>query len=242
MEHQENSEASETAADSRAAEDSGATPVTKRTPRMQHESSFATSGITSSGSSGSSRRPPGFVSSSLDYKVSSGASGSGSGSSYQRGSTSNAASSAVNKNYIDNNPDTTEKILNPKPAKRKMQQPTPEEQMEQEKQAREQQRQQKQSQHHLPTRSRGNYGPPPHKVSTFEDLELMTQEQLYQLIMEDPELYRSLIKSTDSSGEGASTSPPTGAKRARSNRSSGKKRSNLVSAEDKEVPYLQWCF
>jgi hypothetical protein len=183
--------------------------VTKRTPRMLHESSFATSTFTSSGGS---RRPPGFVASSLDYKM----------------------------NYesdMENDHKKT-KLLNPKPSNRVLQK-----RQQEENQLKQQQQQAKQKKNVLPTRAKGNYGPPPHQITSLEDLEHMTEDQLYRLFMEDPELYRSLLKST---GEDQSSSASSDSSRAR--KTNGNSRSHQSSkrslqarfGDDKEIPYFQW--
>jgi hypothetical protein len=210
MEHKENSQADAAMAESSKPHDvqeDSSPRVTKRSPRMLHESSFATSGLTSGGGS---RRPPGFASSSLDYKVGGGSAG-----------------------YKGVSSDEIEKLLNPKPAKRKMQQPS---QQEQETKQTQQQRQQKAL---LPTRAKGNYGPPPRQITRLEDLEHMTEEQIYRLFMEDPDLYRNLIKSTEEERMTSPTGPPAGANRARGG-SRGKRNLQDRLDEDKQVPYFQW--
>ncbi|VEU40941.1 unnamed protein product [Pseudo-nitzschia multistriata] len=101
-----------------------------------------------------------------------------------------------------------------------------------------------------PTRAQGNFGPPPHSITTIEDLESMSEEQIYKLFMEDPELYESFIKSTET--ERGST--PTGARKARrstskkpsseskSKRRSAKAKTIKSESQDREIPYFQWIF
>ncbi|KAG7369173.1 hypothetical protein IV203_031916 [Nitzschia inconspicua] len=174
--------------------------MTKRTPRILHESSFAASTFTSNGGP---RRPPGFAASSLDYKAPSNSKGG-----------------------TDENP------VNPKPVKRKIQ---PQQEMD----AQEQQQTAKTTKPILPTRARGNFGPPPHRIATLEDLEHLSEDELYRLFMEDPELYRSLLKSTGESKTG--TQSTDGSQKHRSTLGSSTKRSLPPRVgEDPKVPYLQW--
>lgn len=189
---------------------------TKRTVRMLHESSFATSAFTSSRSQS---RPPGFVSSSLDYK-------------------SSATDSTVA-------PAVTTKPGNKKNSNKKQQ-----EQLERERQYQQQRRYR--SGH--PTRAQGNFGPPPHSVRSLEDLENMTEEQIYKLFMDDPELHQAFIKATEKEhkGNNAPTSAPVGAQKGRSSSrrktssSSKSKRSSSNSKKvkhedaEREFPYFQW--
>lgn len=185
----------------------------KRTPRMLHEASFATSTLTSGGGS---RRPPGFGASSLDYKV------------------QNTVPASWSSNVgADENP------VNPKPVKRKIQ-PQQQDAEHQD----DQQQSAKPKKPSLPTRAKGNYGPPPHQITSLEDLEQMSEDQLYKLFMEDPELYRSLLKSNGEGG--ASSNSGSGSRRARSSdgaRSSGSSNKRTLPVrvgDDAKVPYLQW--
>lgn len=195
-------------------------PVTKRTPRMMHESSFATSAFTSGRGQ---KRPPGFIASSLDYKS---------------GTAATAAATV-----------TTKPGRNNKNNQNKQQQ----EQLEREQQY--QQQRQQRSGH--PTRAQGNFGPPPHSVKTLEDLENMSEEQIYKLFMDDPELHQAFIKAAEKGEYGsknAPTSAPAGARKARrpagkkSSSSSKSRRNNskpkVVKFKDieREVPYFQWLF
>lgn len=188
----------------------------KRTPRMLHEASFATSTLTSGGGS---RRPPGFGASSLDYKVQNTVPASGS---------SNVGA--------DENP------VNPKPVKRKIQ---PQQQQQDVEHQDDQQQSAKSKKPSLPTRAKGNYGPPPHQITSLEDLEHMSEDQLYKLFMEDPELYRSLLKSTGDGGASSSSSG-SGSRSARSSdgaRSSGSSNKRTLPVrvgDDAKVPYVQW--
>lgn len=98
-----------------------------------------------------------------------------------------------------------------------------------------------------PTRAQGNFGPPPHSVKTLEDLENMTEEEIYKLFMDDPELHETLMKSTQK--ENRKSSRPAGARKARSAGNKAKNKSNRNSAKtlksepvDREVPYFQWFF
>lgn len=114
----------------------------------------------------------------------------------------------------------------------------------------EQQQRQYRSGQSQPTRAQGNFGPPPHSIKTLEDLENMSEEQIYKLFMDDPELYETFIKTT----EKGRSSVPAGARKAR--RSTGKKpsgdskskrssiKSKTIKLEpvDREVPYFQWLF
>jgi hypothetical protein len=188
--------------------------VPKRTPRMLHESSFATSPFTSNGGS---HRPPGFVASSLDYK-------------------------ANYKGGMDNDPTngSVSKLLNPKPSSRLLQQRQQEENQQKQQQ---QQQEAKQKYSAPPTRAQGNYGPPPHQIATLEDLEHMTEDQLYRLFMEEPELYRSLLKSTGETQSSSASSDSSGKRRVNSDTRSHKSTKRNLNArfgEDKEIPYIQW--
>lgn len=202
-------------------DDKGSPAVTKRTPRMLHESSFATTAFTSSRSQ---RRAPGFIASSLDFK-------------------SSATGAAVAPNAVTTKPGRNKKSND------KQQQ----EQLEREKQY--QQQRQYRSGH--PTRAQGNFGPPPHSVKSLEDLENMSEEQIYKLFMDDPDLHEEFIKATEKGGYNGNTVPstaPVGAKKAR--RSAGRKPSNSSKSKssstkpknlkskdvDREVPYFQWLF
>jgi hypothetical protein len=201
-------------------DDKGSPAVMKRTPRMLHESSFATTAFTSSRSQ---RRAPGFIASSLDFKFS-------------------ATGATVAPNAVTTKPGRNKKNND------KQQQ----EQLEREKQY--QQQRQYRSGH--PTRAQGNFGPPPHSVKSLEDLENMSEEQIYKLFMDDPDLHQEFIKATEKGGYNENTVPstmPTGAKKARrsarkpSNSSKSKRSStkpkNLKSKDvDREVPYFQWLF
>jgi len=191
----------------------------KRTARMLHESSFATSAFTSSRSQ---NRPPGFIASSLDYK-----------------------SSPTDATVA---PDVTTKPgRNKKNSSQKQ-----EEQLERERQY----QQQRQFRSGHPTRAQGNFGPPPHSVRSLEDLENMTEEQIYKLFMDDPELHQAFIKATtkEQKGNTVPISAPVGAQNDRSSsrrKTSGSSKSKRSSANSKslkqddanrEVPYFQWLF
>lgn len=195
--------------------------VTKRTPRMLHETSFATTTFTSSRSQ---RRPPGFIASSLDFK-------------------SSATGAAVAPNAVTTKPERNKKNNG------KQQQ----EQLEREKQY--QQQRQYRSGH--PTRAQGNFGPPPHSVKSLEDLENMSEEQIYKLFMDDPDLHQEFIKATENGGfkgNNGPTTAPVGAKKAyrsagskppnssKSKRSSTKLKNLKSKHVDREVPYFQWLF
>ncbi|KAG7348461.1 hypothetical protein IV203_017166 [Nitzschia inconspicua] len=182
----------------------GPSSMTKRTPRILHESSFAASTFTSNGGP---RRPPGFAASSLDYKAPSSSNGG-----------------------TDENP------VNPKPVKRKIQ---PQQEMDAQEQQKAQQQTAKTKKPTLPTRAKGNFGPPPHRIATLEDLEHLSEDELYRLFMEDPELYRSLLKSTGESKTG--TQSTEGSEKHRSTLGSSTKRSLPPRVgEDPKVPYFQW--
>lgn len=108
-----------------------------------------------------------------------------------------------------------------------------------------------------PTRAQGNYGPPS-QVESFKDIDNLTDEQLYKLLMDDPKFYESFMaaagdkkKRIASGGEKQpKTSPPTGSRRARANNSSSRKPTNSpfkrssrnIGRTEKEVPYFQWLF
>jgi hypothetical protein len=130
--------------------------------------------------------------------------------------------------YDGTNLGEKETLLNPRPAKRKNQQQQPQELQ-----------QQRGNQHQKPlhpTRAKGNFGPPPHRITTLKDLEHMTDEQLYNMFMKDPELYRSLMKSAEESR--SSSSPPSGARKSHSKTSRRDPIDRL--GENKEIPYFQW--
>lgn len=192
--------------------------VAKRTARMLHEGSFATSAFTSTRSQS---RPPGFVSSSLDYK-------------------SSATDTAMP-------PAVTTKPGNKKNSSKKQQ-----EQLERERQ----QQQQRQHRPGHPTRAQGNFGPPPHSVKSLEDLENMTEEQIYKLFMDDPELHEAFLRATEKEqkAKGVPSSAPVGAQNGRS--SSRRKASSSSNSKtrtgsskkidqtnvEREFPYFQWAF
>lgn len=195
--------------------------ATKRTSRMLHESSFATSALTSSRSQ---KRPPGFIASSLDFK-------------------SSAASASAAPNIVTTKPGRSMKNNN------KQQ----EENLEREKQY----QQQRQFRSGHPTRAQGNFGPPPHSVKSLEDLENMSEEQIYKLFMDDPEFHQAFLKATgkgEHKGDDVPSSAPVGAKKGR--RSAGKKPSKSSNSKrsstksktlkykdtEREVPYFQWLF
>jgi len=195
--------------------------ATKRTPRMLHETSFATSALTSSRSQ---KRPPGFIASSLDFK-------------------SSPASASVAPNIVTTKPGMNMKNNN------KQQ----EENLEREKQY----QQQRQFRSGHPTRAQGNFGPPPHSVKSLEDLENMSEEQIYKLFMDDPEFHQAFLKATgkgEHKGDDVPSSAPVGAKNGR--RSAGKKPSKSSNSKrsstnsktlkykdtEREVPYFQWLF
>jgi len=124
------------------------------------------------------------------------------------------------------------------------------EQLEREKQYQQQRRYR--STH--PTRAQGNYGPPPHSVKSLKDLENMTEEQIYKLFMEDPDLHEAFIKATENrEGNDVPTSAPVGAQKARrssrkpsssskAKRSTTKSRTLKTQSSEREIPYFQWCF
>ena len=106
-----------------------------------------------------------------------------------------------------------------------------------------------------PTRAQGNFGPPPHSVRSLEDLENMTEEQIYKLFMDDPELHQAFIKATakEQKGNTVPTSAPVGAQNAhsssrrktsssKSKRSSASTKSLKQEDAEREVPYFQWFF
>mmetsp|Transcript_22266 Transcript_22266/g.45183 ORF Transcript_22266/g.45183 Transcript_22266/m.45183 type:complete len:731 (+) Transcript_22266:198-2390(+) len=176
------------------------------------------------------KRPPGFVPSSLDYRSGSGVRAAGGMADRGGHSSSNVITTKPGRNSKYN------------------------------KQQQQQQQQQYRSGQSQPTRAQGNFGPPPHSVKTLEDLENMSEEQIYKLFMDDPKLYETFIKTTEKGGAASSktsSSSPVGAKKAR--RSAGKKPSSsgssrskrsgsstksktikLKQLEDREVPYFQW--
>ncbi len=191
--------------------------VAKRTARMLHEGSFATSAFTSTRSQS---RAPGFVPSSLDYKSS-------------------------------DKDATMPPAVTTKPGNKKNSSKQQQEQLE-----RERQQQQRQHRSGHPTRAQGNYGPPPHSIKSLEDLENMTEEQIYKLFMDDPELHEAFLKATEKEqkAKNVPNSAPVGAQNARSSsrrktsssenskrRSTSSKELNKKSAE-REFPYFQWAF
>ena len=191
--------------------------VAKRSARMLHEGSFATSAFTSTRSQS---RPPGFVKSSLDYK-----------------------SSGIDTTMP---PAVTTKPGNKKNSSKKQQ-----EQLERERQ----QQQQRQHRSGHPTRAQGNFGPPPHSIKSLEDLENMTEEQIYKLFMDDPELHEAFLKATkkEQKTKSVPSSAPIGAQNSRSSsrrktssssnskrRSTSSKKLNQTNAE-REFPYYQWA-
>jgi hypothetical protein len=108
-----------------------------------------------------------------------------------------------------------------------------------------------------PTRAKGNFGPPPHSVKSLEDLENMTEEQIYKLFMEDPELHKEFIKAAGKGNQKVNDAPssaPVGARNGR--RSEGRKPSQSSRSKrrstntktlrpddlEREVPYFQWLF
>jgi len=100
-----------------------------------------------------------------------------------------------------------------------------------------------------PTRAQGNFGPPPHSVKTLDDLENMSEEQIYKLFMDDPELYEKFIKTTEkgsSTRDGSRKSRRSTAKKPSNNtktrRNTTKSRTLKSEPFDREVPYFQWLF
>jgi hypothetical protein len=235
MEHQQEEEDQNDAVTVTETTSSTLPVAMKRSARMLHESSFATSSITTSRGSHNSKRPPGFIASSLDY--------------HQGGimnSPNYAASTSIEKNM--------RLTTKPVPDKNVIKERQEREQAEKERQY----QQQRNYQNGNPTRAQGNFGPPPHKIKTLEDLEHMTEDQIYKLFMEDPELHASFMKAAENGnwdGKNPPTSAPVGARKARSSgtgsspttgkssRSSTKRpQKKKVEEVDKEVPYFQWLF
>jgi hypothetical protein len=237
MEHQQQEEEDDAVT---ATETTTSTPpvAMKRSARMLHESSFATSSITASRGSLNSKRPPGFIASSLDY--------------HQGGMMNSPNYSAASAASIEKNMPLTTK---PVPDKNVIKERQEREQAEKERQY----QQQRNYQNGNPTRAQGNFGPPPHKIKTLEDLEHMTEDQIYKLFMEDPELHASFMKAAENGnwdGKNPPTSAPVGARKARSSGTSGsspttgkssrsstkRPQKKKVEEVDKEVPYFQWLF
>ena len=235
MEHQQEEEDQHDAVTVTETTSSTLPVAMKRSARMLHESSFATSSITASRGSHSLKRPPGFIASSLDY---------------HQGGIMNSPNYAASASIEKNMPLTTK----PVPDKNVIKERQEREQAEKERQY----QQQRNYQNGNPTRAQGNFGPPPHKIKTLEDLEHMTEDQIYKLFMEDPELHASFMKAAENGnwdGKNPPTSAPVGARKARSSgtsnspttgkssRSSTKRpQKKKVEEMDKEVPYFQWLF
>lgn len=199
----------------------------KRSPRMLHETSFIASSIIP-GHSHQFKRPPGFIASSLDYQLG-----------------ANRGSSPYKE---QNRPLTTKPVSTGKTSIKE------EQERERVKREREYQKQ-RDFLNGNPTRARGHYGPPSLSVQSLDDLENLTDDQVYKLLLEDPELHASFMKATDNKKKrlgkkSHSTSAPVGARRARSgdnrnssskpSRSPTSKRSPKLGQVEKEVPYFQW--
>jgi len=226
MEHQQEDEDGPATSVTKTA--SSIPPVTmKRSPRMLHESSFATSSF-ATGRGHQLKRPPGFIVSSLDYQA----------------SVLSSPNYTVDGASIDKNRPLT---TNPVPDKILIKERQEREQAERDRQY----QQQRSYQNGNPTRAQGHFGPPPHTIKTFEDLEHMTEDQIYKLFFDDPELHASLMKTAAKGNRDSKTSPssvPVGARKARSSKSystgkssrSSSKRSQMLEQVEKEVPYFQW--
>lgn len=133
-----------------------------------------------------------------------------------------------------------EKPVTTKPGKRKIQPP----QVIQEEQEQHHKHDQKVSRPLLQSRARGSGGPPPRKYS-LEDLDRMSEEQIFRVLSEDPDLHAAAMKAAGKGNWGSrsgdkprrrTTSAPTGSKKSRR---SPPKRVQEEMAE-KEVPYFQW--